>query len=191
MADIAAEIGVSERTAKRITSDLRQRGWITAARDRAYDATLTWAVVWADTPESANLALSGVPDGHSREGQGGTPKSASLALTPSSKTVETTDKTVRASRQTRLPEQFEVTAEMRDWAAEKVPGVDVDAETETFLDHHGARGSKFVDWRKAWQTWMRNAHKWSRNSSSRRPVSIDDGREWTADDLLRMEKLNG
>jgi hypothetical protein len=96
MQQIADEIGVSVRTAKRITTNLRERGWVTSERVNAYDATLTWKVVWAGQPESANLAPSGVTVGHSGEGHGGPvegaeparSESANVALS-SSKTEET------------------------------------------------------------------------------------------------------
>jgi hypothetical protein len=51
---------------------------------------------------------------------------------------------------------------MRSWAAEHVPGVPVDAETENFRDHHRAKGSAMKDWTAAWRTWMRNAVKFGR-----------------------------
>jgi hypothetical protein len=71
---------------------------------------------------------------------------------------------------TTLPDDFAVTAEMRAWAAEKVPSVDLAWQTEQFRDHHEGKGSKFVDWRKAWQTWMRNAAKWDRGRRQEQPV---------------------
>ncbi len=36
----------------------------------------------------------------------------------------------------------------------------VERETERFLLHHGAKGSKMLSWEKAWQTWMTNALRW-------------------------------
>ena len=74
-------------------------------------------------------------------------------------------------RATTLPDDFTVTADMRAWAAEKAPGVDLDWQTEQFRDHHQGKGSRFVDWRKAWQTWIRNAAKWDRG---RKPQPRED-----------------
>lgn len=40
--------------------------------------------------------------------------------------------------------------------------IDMAAEVEKFLDHHIAKGSKFVDWDRALTTWLKNAVKWGR-----------------------------
>lgn len=69
-------------------------------------------------------------------------------------------------RATQLPDTFTVTPDMRAWATEKTPSVDVDTETEQFKDHHQAKGSKFMDWRKAWQTWMRKSQQWAKPKPS-------------------------
>lgn len=67
----------------------------------------------------------------------------------------------RRARATSKPKPFEVTAEMSSWAAETCPTVDIIRETPKFLDHHEAKGSRFVSWEKAWQTWMRRAAEWA------------------------------
>lgn len=58
---------------------------------------------------------------------------------------------------TTIPEDFDVTPEMRSWAAAKCPGIDVDFETEKFIDHAHATGREMVDWVATWRTWMRRA----------------------------------
>lgn len=61
-------------------------------------------------------------------------------------------------RRTTLPEDFEVTDQMAEWAVQR--GIQPDrlrSETEKFADHHRAKGSTFIDWIAAWRTWMRNA----------------------------------
>lgn len=55
----------------------------------------------------------------------------------------------------RCPEDFEVTPELRAWAAAKAPGVNVDRETEAFRDWT-FKDSK-TDWPATWRTWMRKA----------------------------------
>lgn len=37
----------------------------------------------------------------------------------------------------------------------------ITAETESFLDHHTAKGTLFSDWSAAWRTWIRNAVKFA------------------------------
>jgi hypothetical protein len=87
MKDIAEEVGVSERTAKRTTTRLREIGWLTAEREHTWDATLTWRVNFEGSglgvPDSDSEALSDNPDitpGQSPEGPGGTLDSDSEAL---------------------------------------------------------------------------------------------------------------
>ena len=55
----------------------------------------------------------------------------------------------------RCPSDFEVSDEMREWAAERFPSVDVDAETEKFRDHEYARTHS--DWNAVWRSWIRKA----------------------------------
>lgn len=44
-------------------------------------------------------------------------------------------------------------------------GVDVEFEAGQFRDHHLAKGSKFVDWDRAFHTWLGNATKWKREKA--------------------------
>lgn len=71
----------------------------------------------------------------------------------------------RAAR--KAPADFEVTDEMRAWAAEKAPHADVDGETEAFKDHT-FKDSK-LDWPGTWRNWLRAANK--RNPQRHRPVA--------------------
>lgn len=65
-------------------------------------------------------------------------------------------------RGTRLPADFRVTDAMRSWAATNAPGVDVDYETEKFIDYwrgqSGSRASK-RDWTATWRNWLRKARE--------------------------------
>ena len=67
-----------------------------------------------------------------------------------------------ARRGTRIPDGFAITDAMAQWAEEKVPGLDVEAETERFADYWravpGQRGRK-TDWVATWRNWMRRAHQ--------------------------------
>jgi len=64
-----------------------------------------------------------------------------------------------ASRKSRLPDQFMVTKEMREWAQESVPAVGLKVETENFCDYWRGQGGTKVDWVATWRTWMRKAQK--------------------------------
>lgn len=46
---------------------------------------------------------------------------------------------------------------MRQWLNDKnVSMPTAEREAERFLAHHGAKGTKFRDWQRAFQTWVLN-----------------------------------
>jgi hypothetical protein len=53
----------------------------------------------------------------------------------------------------RCPDDFVVTDELRVWAAQKVPGVDLEAETERMRDWEFKNAR--TDWSATWREWMR------------------------------------
>jgi hypothetical protein len=76
----------------------------------------------------------------------------------------------RAARAHRIPDDFAVTADMVEWARENCPDVDGRFETAQFRDYWAAasgQNAKKVDWRRAWQVWMRKAQQDGRGGASR------------------------
>lgn len=63
---------------------------------------------------------------------------------------------------TLLPDAFAITPEMRGWAREKVPTVDIDSQHEVFCDYWRAHGKKMADWQATWRNWMRRAPEFAR-----------------------------
>lgn len=64
---------------------------------------------------------------------------------------------------TTVPEDFQVTEQMELWATENsITAEEIKQETPNFLDHHTAKGSRFLCWVAAWRTWMRNSKKFNR-----------------------------
>ena len=59
-----------------------------------------------------------------------------------------------------VPSDFEITAEMRKWAKEATPNVDIDAQTVMFRDHEFK--DPHSNWAAAWRTWMRRAPEFQR-----------------------------
>jgi hypothetical protein len=93
--------------------------------------------------------------------------------------------TPRAKVKRQLPEDFELTPSMREWAAATVPGVDVDAEFPQFCDYHRANANTKANWVLAWRTWMRNAKKWG--SGSQRSWNVDKTHRNPANTLHERE----
>ena len=74
------------------------------------------------------------------------------------------------------PREFVVSDEMKTWATKKgFNWLNLESETEAFLDHHASKGSKFADWTRAWQTWIRNADKWGDQRGSKPHPTPESG----------------
>lgn len=71
----------------------------------------------------------------------------------------TSNEVVEARRRAaRIPDAFMVTAEMREWAAREVPGLDVDDSTSRFVDYWRAESgtkARKLDWVSTWRNWLR------------------------------------
>lgn len=74
---------------------------------------------------------------------------------------------VRARPAKRCPEEFQIDEDLRTWAAENFPDVDVTRETAAFRDHE-YRNAK-TDWRAAWRTWIRNSASFAKSNGSAPP----------------------
>ena len=61
-------------------------------------------------------------------------------------------------------------------------GVDMEAEADQFRDHHAARGSTFLDWGRAFNTWLRNAQKFHPGGNGKAREDV----EQTVADVLLM-----
>jgi hypothetical protein len=64
-----------------------------------------------------------------------------------------------APRKSKIPTPFLMTAEMRAWAADSAPGVDLRTETEKFVDYWRAEAKTKADWPATWRNWMRKAQQ--------------------------------
>lgn len=71
----------------------------------------------------------------------------------------------------KCPEDFTVTDDMQQWFSGKGYSFSIETETEKFLNFHGAKGSTFSDWVKAWKNWMIKADEFLQQN--KRPEKID------------------
>lgn len=81
-----------------------------------------------------------------KEGREG--KDASETLTPS---------IPRKPKKTRLPEDFSLTPELEQYAVERLPSVNPPELLASFRGKAGAKGWEYVNWRQAFQEFVRNA----------------------------------
>ena len=66
----------------------------------------------------------------------------------------------RPAKATSVPDNFPLTDDLKEWASKNVPNLDMEVQTEAFLDHHRSKGNNFIDWPAAWRKWIRNAAEW-------------------------------
>lgn len=66
-------------------------------------------------------------------------------------------KSARSSGARRVPADFAVTDDMREWAVEKAPLVNLQRETEKFRDWEFQHARS--DWPATWRTWMHKAQE--------------------------------
>lgn len=59
--------------------------------------------------------------------------------------------------------------------ATKWPLLDVAEQTEAFKLYHRGKGSRFVEWDLAYQSWMNKAQKWAAEKQALQPVRKIDG----------------
>lgn len=84
-------------------------------------------------------------------------------------------------RGTRIPDPFLLTVEMRSYAADKRPNIDVNEETEKFVNYWRSKpgsGARKLDWVATWRNWILNA----KGGSSGKAISTSE---------RNMERLDG
>lgn len=59
-----------------------------------------------------------------------------------------------------ISEDYKPNSEQIAWATEKFPFVDLETETDKFVDHFLATGKIYVSWNAAWRNWIRRAFEY-------------------------------
>lgn len=81
----------------------------------------------------------------------------------------------KAKPKHQLPVAFVTTTQMLAWAGETVPDVNLERETERFMDHFRGTGESKADWGATWRNWMRRAQDdLERRGMARRPRQAPD-----------------
>lgn len=76
-----------------------------------------------------------------------------------------------------VPEDFEPSDKDLQWAAKTVPSIATDQprltmETQRFIAHHRAKGTRFSLPHSAWRNWMLNAVEFDRRDAVTRPAAV-------------------
>ncbi|MFV2195282.1 helix-turn-helix domain-containing protein [Nocardiopsis sp. LOL_012] len=85
------------------------------------------------------------------------------SVEPSVSSLKKKRPTKRNTPEVELPDDFALSNNMREWAAQNVPEVDVEFETAQFIDYWTSRSTRRKDWIATWRQWMRNQQKWSKD----------------------------
>lgn len=97
----------------------------------------------------------------------------------------------KTKRATKIPDPFLLTGEMRAWAAEKAPGLNICEETENFVDYWRGAGKAKADWIATWRTWMRKNQKDALRGTSYKPVSkqeqIEAANQRVVDEIMARQ----
>ena len=75
-------------------------------------------------------------------------------------------------RKTLLPDNYKLGKKHIDYANSKGITDNLDDVFEGFCINHKKRGTQFVDWYAAWQTWVRNKIKWDKEKEPAKQSKI-------------------
>lgn len=163
--ELVSMTGLSEATVRRSLGALETAGIITRTathkgRYRSNDEYTLHHDYQSDRPP---VTLTASQSDHRSEGAS-PPVTVTLttghsdgAVVPTGIEPEPNRKRGTASRGSRIPDPFIVTADMRQWASQETPAIDVDHSTRMFVDHWRAatRNATKLDWPATWRNWLR------------------------------------
>jgi len=135
------ETGVG--TIKSAVEELEQFGYLVRSKDQLHNEDGTFAdYLWTTADPFQNPVT--VKTAHGKQ-------DTKKTITKNTISKESTN---RASE---IPDDFSVTDDMRLWATEKHPAVDIDKATLNFVDYWKSKpkDNKQLDWTRTWQRWIR------------------------------------
>lgn len=87
-------------------------------------------------------------------------------------------KGARKARKTSLPDNFEITTEMKNFYHSKNYPMDIQQTTENWLNYVRSNDSQYVNWYAAWQNGMAKAYEWYLEKPSKLRVVNGGGDDW-------------
>ena len=135
------ETGVG--TIKSAVEELEQFGYLERSKDQLHNEDGTFAdYVWTTADPFQNPVT--VKTAHGKQDTKNT-------ITKKNIIKELTTKAMP------IPDDFAITDDMRAWAEEKHPQVDIEKATLNFIDYWKSKpkDNKQLDWKRTWQRWIR------------------------------------
>ncbi|WJN61336.1 hypothetical protein [Pseudomonas sp. SO81] len=156
-----------ERQPKREDSSTARMRDLRARRKGAGEVTASDAgVTPGDAPEKSRGDKSNTPS---------SPPGDAPAAPPQSARKPKAEPKPRSKPKHQLPVAFVTTTQMMGWAKETAPDVNLERETERFMDHFRGTGESKADWGATWRNWMRRAQDdLERRGMARRPRQAPD-----------------
>ena len=122
-----------------------------------------------DAPEEIRGEKSNTPS---------SPPGDAPAKKPRTKPAAKAEPKPRAKPKHVLPDTFLVTPAMSAWAVEKAPDVNLDRETEKFMNHWRGNGQPKADWPATWRNWMLTAQTDAERRGGRARLPSADDTRW-------------
>lgn len=172
--EIADLLGVSWRTAHRALQELRDLGVLTWTKNSGDIDGVDYVLLIdrrgiEDTPDtSVTTPLTPATPPVTSD----IPLMTPVSRLPYRGTKTPSLRSGGASTARRIDADFRVTPEMRAWAHDKGLTLDLDAETERFVDYwqsEGGQRARKIDWTGTWRNWMRRANDDKRSTPRRAP----------------------
>lgn len=70
-----------------------------------------------------------------------------------------------------VPESFVLTDNLKQWAREKAPWLDIEEQEELWRDYEYKR--TYSDWNRVWRNWIRKAIEFNPKPQSYQETSLD------------------
>jgi hypothetical protein len=150
-------------TIKSAIEELEQFGYLVRSKDQLHNEDGTFAdYVWTTADPFQNPVT--VKTAHGKQ-------DTKKTITKNTNLKET------LIRATEISDDFGITEDMRNWAAEKHPAVEIDTATLNFIDYWKSKpkDNKQLDWVRTWQRWIRTtkpspAKKTSREEENKKAM---------------------
>lgn len=79
---------------------------------------------------------------------------------------------VARKRASTVPKTFSITPDMREWAREHAPLVDLDTVLPEFIDYWTGTGKAMKDWVSVWRNGMRKQQQFAERDAAKRPAAL-------------------
>lgn len=186
----------------------RKRRDSSTERTRAYRQRMKGKspVTPSDAPVTPGVTVGDGGDAQERDKEGDKDKSNNPLSPPAGENPASKSKpapkpkpakapATKAKPRRQLPEPFLTSLDLLAWAAERVPAVNLDLETERFVNYWRAEGKTKADWDATWRNWMLRAQDSAGRTGPRpggggfvnRQQQIEDANDAVVREIARKE----